>query len=296
MSNHLDELKELNQQGLFPGPNETEEAFFERALFCSSLTLHLAQDDYKNFPFDLTTATSVETYDVFPCSEKLFGMTPKWVPIFFSNEKLSLWQGGCAWIFQLDEKTPTSAFLQLRKKFKTKSWYLGTYNRKELIIHELAHVGRMVYEEPKFEEILAYRSSHSKIRRFLGPLVQSPIESLFFVFVLAVICLTSLAALVMNSFFILQIAQWLWIIPIVLLLVSLCRLIIRQRQLKQCLKKLEKIYKNSAFANHLTYRLTDKEICLFAKLKSNEIISYIQTNASSSFRWKFLNSNYPIIS
>lgn len=42
----------------------------------------------------------------------------------------------------------------------------------------------MMYEEPKFEEILAFDSSTSVFRRFFGPIVKSSYESSIFILIL----------------------------------------------------------------------------------------------------------------
>jgi len=293
MLNEQDDWKTLNQQGLFPGPEESKEEFIKRANFCQNLLAELSQRVDQPLPFDFTdTATNHVTHEAMHFSNKIFGITPDWIPIFFSNYKLSSWHGGCAWIFQLDERTPTSAFIQLRKNFKTKSWYLGIYSRKELITHELAHVGRMLYQEPKFEEVLAYRSADSKWRRFFGPLIQSSKESLFFIILLAVVLLISLASLSADAPLISSLSLGIFILPFFIALLAFLRLTNRQWQFENCLKNLEKIYKHPQLANHLIYRLTDKEILLFAKMNSSEISPYIEAQSLVSFRWQFLYANY----
>jgi len=294
MNAREEDWKELNLQGLIPGPEETEEEFIQRAEFCRNLLRELRERVNHELPFDLEdTASKNITQDAFHFSEKLFGIAPVWVPIFFNNYRLSKWHGGCAWIFQLEEQTPTSAFLQLRKNFKNKSWYMGIYNRKELIAHELAHVGRMVYQEPDFEEILAYRSSDSKFRRFFGPLIQSSKESLFFIILLGLVFLTDLALLSVHTPLATTIAWWLLILPFFFVILALLRLFKRQFQFNRCLKNLRKVYLKSRMAKHLIYRLTDKEICLFGKMKPTEISAYIQSHSLLFFRWAFLTKNYP---
>ena len=115
---------------------------------------------------------------------RIYGFAPHWVPLFFSNYQLAPWHGGCAWIFQLNDNTPYAAFLQLRSAFRTQKRYLGMYERTELIAHEMAHIGRMMFEEPEFEEIIAFQSSTNRFRRFFGPLFRSSKESMLFVIVL----------------------------------------------------------------------------------------------------------------
>ena len=150
----LSQWQEWNAQGFIPGPDESEKAFLERVAFCLSLEDHLVEIVGAQFPFEVNDLKSKEILEnVLTMTQELYGIQPRWVPLFFSNYKLSLWHGGCAWIFQLNEETPTAAFLQLRACFRNSLNFLGIYQRKELIAHELAHVGRMLYQEPQFEEI-----------------------------------------------------------------------------------------------------------------------------------------------
>lgn len=293
-TNKLD-WKQWNEQGLIPGPGETQEEFIKRVQFCQNLSNELKVKSHNQPPFDLTATASENIYeDAFHLSYKLHGITPWWVPIVFSNYQLSTWHGGCAWIFQLDKDTPTSGFLQLRKNFQNRCWYMGIYNRRELIVHELAHVGRMLYQEPVFEEILAYRSSDSKFRRYFGPIVQSSSESLLFTILLGLVLIADLILLFFNIPFASTIALWLLILPFTLLILAIIRIIKRQAQFHNCLKNLKKIYKSHKIAKHFIYRLTDKEIILFSKMKPSEIATYIQSHHFSSFRWEFLYYNYPI--
>lgn len=293
--NTLDlEWKAWNDQGFIPGPQETEEEFKQRIFFCKNLLQELNARAGTDLPFTSDDDAPLEIrQEALTLSKKLYGISPGWVPIFFNNYQLTPWHGGCAWIFQLSEQTPTAAFLQLRAIFRKKKTYLGLYERSELIAHELAHVGRMVYAEPQFEEILAYRSSRSPFRQFFGPLVQSAKESLLFILLLGLILMANLALFAMNTPLTFTLALWLWTIPLSLVLFALLRLFRKQGLFKACLQNLKEIYQDKQLADHLIYRLTDKEISLFGKITSSEIRDYIQIQKTQSFRWDFLNNNYP---
>src|ERR1700722_15718294 len=150
-------LLELNSQGLIPGPDETEETFLSRAEYCLNLREKMSEKLQESPLSVFDKPSSVEEYlaPALQLTERLYQFAPAWIPLFFSNYKLAPWHGGCAWIFQTEEGTETAAFLQLRKAFAQKKSYLKIYARDELIAHELCHVGRMCFEEPRFEEILA---------------------------------------------------------------------------------------------------------------------------------------------
>ena len=154
------QLDAFNRQGLIPGPDETEEEFLERANYCLELKTSLPT------PFENVSKEDLELGDscvkqAFSLTEKIYDIVPEWIPLFFSNYRLAPWHGGCAWIFQFSEETPCAAFFQLRRAFKQASHYLGIYDRNELIAHELTHASRMMFQEPRFEEIIAYQSASS---------------------------------------------------------------------------------------------------------------------------------------
>ncbi len=288
----LNQWQEWNKQGFLPGPEESQEAFQERVAFCQNLEQHLVQIVGANLPFDVSDQHSQKVLEeVLPFTQKLYGIQPQWVPLFFSNYHLSPWHGGCAWIFQLNAQTPTAAFLQLRARFRNSLTFLGLYQRHELIAHELAHVGRMLYQEPKFEEILAYQSSSSSWRCWLGPIVQSSKESLFFILLLGVIIMTDFALLSLGPQMII-LAWWMKLLPVVLIVLGLSRLIYRHRLLQHCLQHLEALY-SSQQARHVLYRLLDSEIKQFSHLSPLAIQAFIDQAATQSFRWRFLKALYP---
>ncbi len=289
----LNQWQDWNAQGFIPGPEETENAFINRIAFCDNLEQNLEQKVGADLPFEVGDQNSQNLLDeVLPFTQELYGIRPRWVPLFFSNYQLSFWHGGCAWIFQLDQQSPTAAFLQLRAQFRHFATYLGIYQRRELIAHELSHVGRMLYQEPQFEEILAYQSSSSLWRRWLGPIVQSSKESLFFILIIGVVVLTDFALLSLQTSSAAMLMWWTKLIPLLLLIFALARLFYRHRVFNHCLKNLEKLSLEPKIARHLIYRLRDDEIKQFAHLTPSQIQSFIDQAAQSSFRWLFLKTLY----
>lgn len=287
-------LRELNQLGLFPGPEESQEDFFARAHFCQNLRQEMMQIE-ADLPFKSEESASHPILEeAFQRTEALYGIRPDWVPLFFSNYQLAPWHGGCAWIFQLSDQTPTSAFLQLRAQFQRQASYLGIYKRSELIAHELAHVGRMMYHDPQFEEFLAYQSANSQFRRFLGPVVQSSQETLFFILLLGVIFIASLALLTMETW-----ASHTWILglqlmPILILGLAFMRLCRHHLILRQCRQKLNELYQSEQTAQHVLYRLTDQEIRLFSRFPIKQIRDFVLDQQEERFRWRFLLQQYPL--
>lgn len=287
----LIQWQEWNVQGFIPGPEESEEAFRERIAYCQDLENNLKNVIEAQLPFETQDPQSkVILEQTLPLTQSLYGIRPQWVPLFFGNHQLSPWHGGCAWIFQLNDQTPTAAFLQLRAKFRNFSTFLGTYHRRELIAHELAHVGRMMYEEPQFEEFFAYESSPSRWRRWLGPIVQSSKESLFFILLLALVIMTDFALFSIGPK-IAAVAWWMRLLPIVVIALALGRLTYRHYILKRCLKKLERI-SPPLQAKHFLYRLRDSEIKQFSALPLEKIEKLINEFSQNNFRWQFLKTLY----
>lgn len=295
MSNLSDEeLLAYNKQGLIPGPDESEVEFIRRAQYCVHLRQKLAESSEMPLSFEqLEFTLSKEVLDpVFSITKPLFDIAPEWMPIIFGNEQMPPWHGGCAWIFQLEDSTPTAAMLQLRKQFQYSERYLGIYNRTEIISHELAHVGRMLFQEPRFEEIIAYRTSKSTLRRWLGPIVESSNESLLFVLMLGLVIMADIALIATGQHVAYQWAMWLKVIPVSLIGYGLFRVGYKQHQFKQCLKNLEELYQNVEVAQAVIYRLTDDEIVLFSQSSLDEIKAYISDHQATSFRWRLITIAY----
>jgi hypothetical protein len=216
----------------------------------------------------------------------MYDIDPKWVPVFFSNYQLMPWHGGCAWIFQLSEQEPTAAFFQLRRILKKSLAYMGLYDRNELMAHELVHVGRMMFEEPCYEEILAYRTSQSPGRRWWGPLVQSPAESAWFVFLLLPLLFLDLYLIFSGHQGFFWQAMWLKLLPLGLIVAAVMRLYRRQKTFWKAFQNLESVFGSAEKAGAVAYRLTDNEINLFANSSQTKIKDYMYSQ--QSLRWRVI--------
>ena len=286
------DFQELNAEGFIPGRDETEEAFFERVDYCRNLKNNFEQVTGLSQFSDINFHQSDKyLHDDHALYERLYGIKPCWVPLIFSTNQLAPWHGGCAWIFQIDKNSPTSAFLQLRVHFRDRSTFLKIYSRNELIVHELAHVGRMLYHEPHFEEILAYQSSSSPFRKWLGPIFSSSKESLIIVFLLILAVASDISILFLGRMME-EFARWIKLLPILYISWILARLYLRQHTFKKCKHNLEKIY-SEVDARHLLYRLLDSEINAFSRMRPVDIKKFIEKTSLNSFRWHFLKSIYP---
>lgn len=278
-----EQLKAYCAEGLIPGPAENETEYLQRVDYCLSLKKSFKERLGNGMATDPAGEDLSFWEEAWKKTEELYGIHPTWIPLFFSNSQLPFWQGGCAWIFQQDDKSPVSAFLQLRRAFRTAPLYLGLYHRDELLAHEMCHVGRMCFQEPQFEEVLAYRSSPSHFRRWLGPLVQAPWESSLFVLLLFFILVLDFFVLWMQPELFFHIA-WLKLLPFALLIYGIFRVYKRQQTLQTTLAHLQELIPDFAKSQALLYRLTDQEIHAFAKLTPQEITRY--AHAQPSLLWR----------
>lgn len=257
---------EIVKEGFLPGPFEKEEDFFKRVTYCKGLKNTLGFDEVP--PSILPKPLAL--------TRKLFGIEPYWIPINFSNHQLPLWVGGCAWIFQNTKETPTGAFIQLRQSLKDYS-SLYLYKREELISHELSHVGRMLFEEPKYEEIFAYKTSPNRFRRFLGPIFSQGWEMLCFSILVMFVFMADICALWWGGW-----ESYLALLPLKLLPLAWFSWMLWKLTLKQLrINKLEKRYPLK-----FLYGLTDLEIDSFVKMTDQQVKEYARQQAC--LRWKYL--------
>lgn len=286
-----EQLSFYNQQGLIPGPEEEEEEFIRRANYCLTLKAHLP-DLFETFTVKDLNLGNASLHQAFPLTKQLYGLTPEWIPLLFSDYKLAPWHGGCAWIFQINSDTPTGSFFQLRQAFRASSEYLKIYNRNELIAHELVHAARMVFQELQFEEIMAYRSSNSSFRRWMGPIIQSSYESILFLFSILLVFLLETYGIYSLDSTSMQMGLIASLLPIGLFSLALLRLWKRQSQFSRCLHNLEKVIKKEHKPLAMAVRLTDLEIRAFSTLNPEAIQTYFEENCGNSLRLKMIHNIY----
>jgi len=147
-------LAELFYEGFLPGPNESEEDFLKRVELSRELALNPQKAGLK----DVEVGKKIGPFNL------------SWLLHKVSNKKLPIWEGAATWIIDCEgAKIP---FLQFRKAHA---------QSEEIWDHELVHILRIAFDEPRFEEILAFDRSKSRFRKWLGPLLRTPKESIFFV-------------------------------------------------------------------------------------------------------------------
>lgn len=240
-------LLELNRRGLIQGPDESEEAFFKR---CGE-----AQAS-GSVPSSLT--------------KELFDITIDWVSVAYANKHLRFWEGGCAWI------EGNAVSIQLKKHFQQHDVYLGLYSKEELLAHEYVHAARIAFEEPIFEEMLAFQTSKSFLRKTLGPFFRKHNEINFL--------LLSLLLLFFTAFF--TPFSWLAAIGGVGIFgFGFFRLFRTMRFFSNTFKRLAHLVGEKQ-ALPVMVRLSDREIIRFSSMDKSQILAYAKKMSKTQLRWK----------
>lgn len=242
-----------NARGIFLGPTEKEEAFFQRAA-----AAHPCSTD----PFTLT--------------QTLFDATPDWIPIEKTAKGLCLWEGAATWIEE------GHSLIRIKPTLKG-------YLQEEVAAHELVHAMRLCFHERQFEEILAYRTAKNRIRRFLGPLFSKPSEAKGFLLLITLSFLITWTEIFTEKNLY---ATVFLSLPFAALLWGMCRLIRSQTIFSSCLAKLKSTLRDPSHALPVALRLSDAEIRSFAKQSPASIRAFATSEAKKHLRWKILLAAY----
>lgn len=269
-----DLLSNYRKQGFIIGPEETEENFLKRIHICTS---PLSEDYFpvsspkvynKNQIISLLNRNIQYRHRRYASLLAAFS----WLPIFLSNHKLPFWIGGVVWICsKTDVVVP---ILQLRTHF-VKRRRINLYLPEEICMHEALHAMRTSFEEPKFEEVLAYSTSPNSLHKWLGPLFQTSLESTLFLIFLV---LGSIGGL----FFYAAMAPFL-----IYLLFLIFRLYSRHKTMAACSKNLGELFPQIETFSMIIH-LRDREILQFSRMSQEEISSYI--SSQSCQRWRQIST------
>jgi hypothetical protein len=184
-SERLDLLAELDAAGLFAGPGETFELYYER--------LKRLRDSFSEIDEQLNSETGFVPFEdlsfvrddlisdevlaeATEITHNLYAFKINWVPGFFLSTNLGILWGGCA--ISVPEED-FSLFL-IRKSFRSrKKWFI--YRRDELMSHELCHIARAPLHDYRFEEHFAYQTSFSRLRRYMGNCFIHKFDAILFI-------------------------------------------------------------------------------------------------------------------
>lgn len=289
------QLLEYNKQGLIPGPHEKSYQFLlrvRRLLKFSSEIYSAKESKHLRVPFKLKDKMPLgNRRPALDRTNRLYGFAATWVPSFYSNQSLAPWHGGSAWIPNPHDTNPTT-YVQLRKAFQSQPSYLWIYRRNDLLTHEYAHIARMSFDEPKYEELLAYKSSESSFRRFFGPIVVSPIESWLFIAVIFFITFLDYSTIYMGNLKLYASLMWLKLLPIAMIAYGTWRLYQLHGAFSRAWRHINTIINNPQQTNAIIFRLSDAEIDRFAGGSPQTVIQYAQEQKGKSLRWRLLAKAY----
>lgn len=251
-----------NRQGWIPGPGETRAHFIARRAAASTVVgdgVHVTSEEWKD---------SQELLGA------LFDLEPKSFVAFYSDRNLMPWQGAVSWM-----GSDGTAWIQLRSSFRD-GRYRRLYARSEVLAHEAVHVARSAFQEPKWEELFAYRTSRYRWRRWLGPCIESPWEVWLFFWML----IGSEVALIGTH-------SWLGMSPLALLILfAMVRRGWREWILYRAKQTVAPLLRNPHRAEAVLMRLSDAEIRSFARWDRQSVHSYI--HAQGELRWALLRAAY----
>ncbi len=257
-------LLSLSQRGIFPGPSESSIAFFSRA--------------------DSLSAKEITGYSgSMTLMNKIYSTSPDWIETIVSSKGLSPWEGAAVWI---EEKPEVGRTCQIQIK---NSFLARLYPQDEVVAHEMVHAMRLMFDENHFEEILAYRTSKNRFRRYFGPLFSSPKESKFFLILLLGSWLCYWAEIIFD----LNLGgEWILALPMLALGFGVFRLWRSQRIFSAALRNLKNAIDQSANPLAAALRLTDNEIEQFAKSSPQEIQAFAAQQKEQDVRWKQIFLHY----
>jgi len=259
-----EELLELNSEGLFPGPGETEEKFRQRVLAA------------KDFFYKQESAIAPQHWQW--ASEQLralYDFTPRWCSAIYSSKGLAPWQAAATWI-QKEKGVKPFYMIQIRPS-KWVSWLI---DRDELLAHEAVHAARAAFEEPKAEELFAYLTSIAKWRRIIGPLFSQPKDSLLMVGILSLGAVLQMIETIWDVFLFSGIC---FSAAAVLAAVWSFRLLRMRSYLAKASRQIIPFLRDPSKARAALFRLTDQEIIELASGKIEE---------KNELRWQLLKAAY----
>ncbi|MBS0604832.1 MAG: hypothetical protein JSS60_07330 [Verrucomicrobia bacterium] len=256
-------LLSLSHRGIFPGPSESREDFIERA---ETLSVKLESPHL----------------DALNRVKKIFISSPDWVEIAVQSKGLLPWEAAAAWI---EEKEGVrTCRIQIKNSFPA-----SLYPQEEVLAHEMVHAMRLMFDERRFEEVLAYRTSSSRFRRYFGPLFSDSrdLKILFSLFLIPWILYG------VEVLFDIDIGgSALSLLPLLGFGWGLLRLFRTQRIFKRALRNVEEAMQTRGASLAVVLRLSDQEIELFAEIPPLEIRSYAANEKDKSVRWTQLYNAY----
>lgn len=268
-------LVDLNFKGFCPGPEESEQQFVKRIKLTREL-IESPEEFFKKQPaaFFAAQKNRVKKPDLSWVNSTLmhlYGFYSESLPAYFSNEKLSFFEGAA--VFLLDVQGHKIPLLQIRKELqKKKAFPFSLYKLEEILSHEMVHFLRSSFDEKKFEEFFAYLTSKHFLRRLFGPLVRSSKEAYVFLALLFASLGLEWGYLMFPSLLLKSLFLFSCSFTLSFLTAGIFRLIRYRKIFNRCLKNLKTELKEKALS--CMARLTDEEICFISKLNKHSLFKH----------------------
>jgi hypothetical protein len=293
----IDKLVELDANGLLLAPGETVEHFKQRLLTLKGHLNEIRSELKEKGSLDLTPSITLERKRRIPrailaeaaaINAEHYGFSINWVPGFFLSKSLGFLWGGCAISFPEEN---LSIFLIRASFAERKRWLM--YRRDELLSHELCHVARMPIGDRSFEELFAYLTSPSRLRRAFGNCFQYTWDAVFFITPFFLLVAAQAARFLLDEPAWLPITPFWCLVPLYPLF-----LLIRNQWLKN---KFIRAKTNLELAGiekplPLMFRMNKKEIFDFANFAGAGDLPAIQTHLNEKMagdlRWKVMSKRF----
>ncbi len=285
----------LDDAGLIIGPDETREEFAVR--------LEGLQRNIRELNEILASQNEINLYGVrlikqnaipkkvFNAARRItrehYGFGIDWVPGFFTNDRMGLLFAGCAMYPQED----FFAVFVIRKAFQnSEKWWI--YSRTELITHELTHIAHIGFRTRNYEEYLAYQTSESRFRRWIGGMFRTPRDT--YLVLGSMFCL--LLAQIVNI--LVRPPEKVWALPIPLVfgaafavvLSVVGRYVWNHRRFRRAAARLQPIFGSRAQA--VLFRCSEAEIKELAGCRPDAVRDWLENRRDRHLRWQVIWSKF----
>ncbi|NDE83045.1 MAG: hypothetical protein EB051_05485 [Chlamydiia bacterium] len=204
------------------------------------------------------------------------------IPVIFEKKGLSFWEGGVLWIDNISGLA--IPLIQIRENFLKGSYLF--YNIEEVVAHEILHASRIAYDEPQYEEILAYHTSPQSLRKYIGPLFPTVRDTYIFIGLFTLGLVLELIALLLGTLN--QIPFF--CLPVFWILLLGTRLYVKQKRFITALSHLEKVLPRPLEALSVIAKLKDKEIDALAGIACCQVVDFLEKQSDSELRMRMLKA------
>jgi hypothetical protein len=280
-----DALAELDRHGLVPGASEALGDYLARVRDLRQRLVEFDQVLDAEGRAEVE-GIAVEAAERIPAAlfagagevtDRLYGFATDWVPGFYINPSFGLLFGGCAFHFFPE----FFALFIIRKSFADRERWL-IYTRRELLAHEMCHIGRAGLASRRFEETLAYQTATSAFRRYAGCVFRTPRDALLLLGPTALLLL----AQVLRVFALPSLPIWPFWVAVGLVAAGFA---VRLLRLQATFARARRHLADAGVARPLAvlYRCTDGEIVELSRPADPAVLrAWLERQAATTLRWR----------